>query len=93
MSAQRQPNEFGIEIRVAIRRGMLARVALALGKRGYTINAMTITDIDDRQKKMALIIQGDPKQLYSALHQIERLVDVIEVKQVESVELDDRVIR
>ncbi len=67
--------------------GLVARVALALERRGYSINAIKIETSQDRYSEMLLTMTGQEERFEQVCRQLQKLIDVIAVEIVENKEV------
>jgi acetolactate synthase-1/3 small subunit len=65
------------------RPGVLARIVGLISGRGYNIETLNVGPTQDpTTSKMTLVVPGDEQVLEQVIHQVGKLVDVIEVKDV-----------
>lgn len=64
--------------------GLVARVALALERRGYSINAIKIETSQDRYSEMLLTMTGQEERFEQVCLQLQKLIDVIAVEVIEN---------
>ena len=63
--------------------GVLARIVGLVSGRGYNIETLNVGPTQDPStSKMTLVVPGDEQVLEQVLHQVSKLVDVIEVVDV-----------
>ena len=63
--------------------GVLARIVGLVSGRGYNIETLNVGPTQDPStSKMTLVVPGDEQVLDQVLHQVSKLVDVIEVVDV-----------
>ena len=63
--------------------GVLARIVGLVSGRGYNIETLNVGPTQDPDtSKMTLVVPGDEQVLEQVLHQVSKLVDVIEVVDV-----------
>jgi len=61
--------------------GVLARVSGLFSSRGYNIDSLTVGETQDPSvSRMTIVVEGDDKILDQVIKQLNKLVDVIEVK-------------
>ncbi len=61
--------------------GVLARVSGLFSSRGYNIDSLTVGETQDPSvSRMTVVVEGDDKILDQVIKQLNKLVDVIEVK-------------
>lgn len=64
--------------------GLVARVALALERRGYSINAIKIETSQEHYSEMLLTMTGQEERFEQVCRQLQKLVDVIAVEVIEN---------
>ncbi len=67
--------------------GLIARVALALERRGFSISALTIENHQDRYSEMSLTMTGDEARFEQVCKQLQKLIDVIALEVIENKEV------
>ena len=71
-----------ISILVANKPGVLVRVALVFARRGYNIDALSVSPaFDPRYSRMTITAQGDPATLDQIIKQASKLIDVIHAEE------------
>ena len=71
-----------ISIFVANKPGVLVRVALVFARRGYNIDALSVSPaFNPRYSRMTITAQGDPKTLDQIIKQASKLIDVIHAEE------------
>ena len=61
--------------------GVLARVSGLFSSRGYNIDSLTVGETNDpKVSRMTIVVKGDDRILDQVMKQLDKLVDVIEVK-------------
>jgi len=61
--------------------GVLARVSGLFSSRGYNIDSLTVGETHDPTvSRMTLVVRGDDKVLDQVIKQLDKLVDIIEVR-------------
>ena len=71
---------YTISVLVENRFGVLARIAGMFSGRGFNIETLNVGPTKDGLSRITATIIGDEQELDQALKQLERLVNVIEVK-------------
>lgn len=72
-----------ISVLVENRFGVLARVSGMFSSRGYNINSLCVGETEDPSiSRMTVVTQGDDNVLGQIMKQLNKLVDVIEVKDL-----------
>lgn len=68
--------------------GVLTRIASLFSRRNYNIHSLNVGETQDSDiSRMTIVVKGDTKTLEQVKKQLDKLVDVIEIK-----ELNDRAI-
>jgi acetolactate synthase-1/3 small subunit len=68
------------------RAGTLSRVSGLFSRRGYNIDSLTVGETEDASvSRMTIALTGDDAVLEQILKQLEKLVDVIAVKELDPV--------
>jgi len=63
--------------------GVLARVSGLFSSRGYNIDSLSVGETyDPRISRMTIVVKGDDRILEQVIKQLNKLVDVIEVKDL-----------
>ncbi len=71
-----------ISILVANKPGVLVRVALVFARRGYNIDALSVSPaFNPRYSRMTITAQGDPAALDQIIKQASKLIDVIHAEE------------
>jgi acetolactate synthase-1/3 small subunit len=71
-----------ISILVANRPGVLVRVALVFARRGYNIDALSVSPaFNPDYSRMTITAQGDPTTLDQIIKQASKLIDVIHAEE------------
>lgn len=66
------------------RAGTLSRVSGLFSRRGYNIDSLTVGETDDPSvSRMTIVLTGDNAALEQIIKQLEKLVDVIAVRELE----------
>ena len=67
------------------RAGTLSRVSGLFSRRGFNIDSLTVGETEDASvSRMTIAVSGDDSVLEQIVKQLEKLVDVIAVRQLES---------
>ncbi|MFA5369898.1 MAG: acetolactate synthase small subunit [Candidatus Omnitrophota bacterium] len=70
-----------ISVLVENKFGVLARVAGLFSARGFNINSLTVGETEDPSvSRMTIVVKGDDKILDQVKKQLNKLIDVIRVK-------------
>lgn len=70
-----------ISVTVENKFGVLARVSGLFSSRGYNIDSLTVGETNDpKVSRMTIVVKGDDRILDQVMKQLDKLVDVIEVK-------------
>lgn len=71
--------------------GVLARISGLFSARGYNINSLAVGETDDHDiSRMTIVVQGDEKVLEQVNKQLNKLPDVIKVKDFKNTEFVER---
>jgi len=71
-----------ISILVANKPGVLVRVALVFARRGYNIDALSVSPgFNPRFSRMTITAKGDPATLDQIIKQVAKLIDVIHASE------------
>ena len=71
--------------------GVLARVAGLISARGFNIDSLTVSATEDPTiSRMTIVVDADAVKLEQVKRQLDRLIDVIEVKELHEGEFIDR---
>ena len=63
--------------------GVLARVSGLFSSRGYNIDSLTVGETNNpKVSRMTIVVKGDDRILDQVMKQLDKLVDVIEVKDM-----------
>ncbi len=63
--------------------GVLARISGLFSSRGYNIDSLTVGETQDPKiSRMTIVVKGDDKILEQVINQLNKLIDVIEVKDM-----------
>ena len=72
-----------LSLYVANRAGVLNRVVLVFSRRGWNIDSLSVSpDPDDKFSHCTIVASGDSNTLHKIVGQLQKLVDVIEAKEV-----------
>jgi len=67
------------------RAGTLSRVSGLFSRRGYNIDSLTVGETEDASiSRMTIAVTGEERVLEQIIKQLEKLVDVISVRELES---------
>ena len=71
--------------------GVLARVSSLISARAFNIDSLTVSTTEDPTiSRMTIVVDADAQKLEQVKHQLERLIDVIEVQELCEGEFIDR---
>ena len=71
--------------------GVLARVSSLISARGFNIDSLTVSATEDPTiSRMTIVVDADAPKLEQVKNQLNRLIDVIEVKELREGEFIDR---
>lgn len=71
--------------------GVLSRVAGLFSRRGYNIDSLTVgVTADPRYSRMTVVVNGDELILDQIVKQVQKLIDVVDVKTLKSNESVNR---
>ena len=71
--------------------GVLARVSGLISARAFNIDSLTVSTTEDPTiSRMTIVVYADAVKLEQVKHQLGRLIDVIEVKELREGEFIDR---
>ena len=71
--------------------GVLARVSNLISARGFNIDSLTVSTTEDPTiSRMTIVVDADPVKIEQVKHQLNRLIDVIEVQQLQAGQYLDR---
>jgi acetolactate synthase I/III small subunit len=74
--------EYSIILKINNRQGLIARIALLLERRSFTISHMSIQSFRSSDlAEMKLVVNGSPARKSQILVQLQKLIDVIEVRE------------
>jgi len=63
--------------------GVLARVSGLFSSRGYNIDSLTVGEtVDPSVSRMTIVVRGDDRVLDQVIKQLDKLVDVIDVRDL-----------
>lgn len=64
--------------------GVLSRVAGLFSRRGYNIDSLTVGEtMDPRYSRMTVVVSGDEQILDQITKQLQKLIDVVDIKILE----------
>ncbi|MDR0718079.1 MAG: acetolactate synthase small subunit [Treponema sp.] len=67
------------------RAGTLSRVSGLFSRRGFNIDSLTVGETEDKSiSRMTIAVSGDDRVLEQIVKQLEKLVDVIAVRELDS---------
>ena len=71
--------------------GVLSRVAGLISARGFNIDSLTVSATEDPTiSRMTIVVDADAVKLEQVKHQLERLIDVIDVQELTEGKFIDR---
>ena len=71
--------------------GVLARVSGLISARGFNIDSLTVSATEDASiSRMTIVVDADTVKLEQVKRQLDRLIDVIDVKELHEGEFIDR---
>ncbi|MBI4004283.1 MAG: acetolactate synthase small subunit [Candidatus Omnitrophica bacterium] len=71
--------------------GVLARVSSLISARGFNIDSLTVSTTEDPTiSRMTIVVDADAVKLEQVKHQLERLIDVIDVQELTEGKFIDR---
>jgi len=71
--------------------GVLTRVAGLFSRRGYNIESLAVGQTHDPEiSRMTIVVDGDDQVIEQVVKQLEKLVDVIDVRDISETEHVDR---
>ena len=74
-----------ISVTVENKFGVLARVSGLFSSRGYNIDSLTVGETHDPSvSRMIIVVRGDDRVLDQVIKQLDKLVDIIEVRDFSS---------
>ncbi len=80
-----------ISVLVENKFGVLARISGLFSARGYNINSLAVGETEDPDiSRMTIVVQGDEKVLEQVTKQLNKLPDVIKVKDYLGVDYVER---
>ncbi len=81
MSTLETENRHTISLYVANKPGVLNRIALVFGRRGYNIDSLVVSEsTDPGYSYMNIVATGDGETLVQIIKQLNKLVDVVSAK-------------
>lgn len=80
-----------ITVEVENKSGVLVRIAGLFSARGFNIDSLTVGETEDPTiSRMTLVVRGDDKTLEQIKKQLNKLIDVINVKDLRKKDFIDR---
>lgn len=80
-----------ISIYVENRSGALSRIAGLFSSRGYNISSLTVAETEEPNvSRMTLVVNGDNSIIEQVVKQLNRLIDVIKVREFRNHEIIER---
>lgn len=74
-----------ISVLVENKAGVLARTAGLFGRRGFNIASLTVSETEDPTvSRMTIVAQGDEREIEQVEKQLNKQIDVIKVKTLET---------
>ena len=71
--------------------GVLARMSGLISARGFNIDSLTVSTTEDPTiSRMTIVVDADPIKLEQVKHQLNRLIDVIDVQELKEGKFIDR---
>ena len=71
--------------------GVLSRVSGLISARGFNIDSLTVSTTEDPTiSRMTIVVDADAVKLEQVKHQLDRLIDVIEVQELKEHAFIDR---
>ena len=71
--------------------GLLARASNLISARGFNIDSLTVSTTEDPTiSRMTIVVDADPVKIEQVKNQLNRLIDVIEVQQLQAGQYLDR---
>jgi acetolactate synthase-1/3 small subunit len=65
--------------------GVLFNVSNMFRRRGFNINSITVGSVEDHVSRMTITIEAEGRALNQVVEQLDKMVDVIEVKRMDQV--------
>lgn len=79
VSGENRYDQFSVSLYVSNKPGVLIRIALVFARRGYNIDSLVVSKAADPLFSwMHIVASGDELTLEQIIHQLEKLVDVVE---------------
>lgn len=76
-------NKYTLSILVNNKSGVLMRVVSLFSRRGYNIDSLSVGETEDAQRsRITIVVTGDRQIVEQIKRQVEKLVDVIRVKEM-----------
>src|SRR3989338_2383047 len=80
-----------ISVLVENKFGVLARIAGLFSARGFNIDSLTVGETEDpTASRMTIVLRGDDKTIEQVKKQLNKLIDVISVKDLTKKDYIDR---
>ncbi len=80
-----------LNLQVENREGVLARIAALIAAKGYNIESLTVAAaMDETVSNMTIVVYGDDWVIEQATKQLNRLVDVIRVRDLTDLDIVQR---
>ncbi len=77
--------QYTISALVANKSGVLTRVSSLFSRRGYNIDSLSVCTTEDPAiSRMTIVLNGDDYILAQMMKQMDKLIDVIKIKHVET---------
>ena len=71
--------------------GVLARISTLISARGFNIDSLTVSTTEDPTiSRMTIVVDAEAIKLEQVRHQLNRLIDVIEVQELKEGQFIDR---
>ena len=78
-----------ISVTVENKFGVLARVSSLFSSRGYNIDSLAVGETSDPTiSHMTIVVKGDDRILEQVIKQLDKRIDVIEVKDIAELVLE-----
>ncbi len=83
--------KYTISVLVENHFGVLARVSGLISARAFNIDSLTVSTTEDPTiSRMTIVVDADPVKLEQVKHQLGRLIDVIDVQELQDGAFIDR---
>ncbi len=84
-------NKYTLSCLVENHFGVLVRIAGLISARGFNIDSLSVSTTEDPSvSRMTIVVDADPIKLEQVKNQLNRLIDVIEVKELKDGQFLDR---